>query len=321
MLGKISLGNRIVMPPMATELATERGEATDEHVQHYAARSRDLGLLIVEHTYVSAQGKVSGRQLGIHTDRNIASLRRVVDSVHAQGTPIVLQITHGGSAARSSITGEQPVAPSPIVGRRSGETPRELTRSEIEGIADAFVNAAMRAAQAGFEGVELHGAHGFLLNQFMSPLTNKREDEYGGTLTNRMTLARTIVRGIRRELGADLLLLYRLGAEDMVTGGMSLDEGIRAAQIIEEAGVDCLDVSAGLAGSRPVDHMHPGYFVPQAEAVKRAVRVPVIGIGGIATAEQAQAIIASKKVDLVAVGRAVLANPAWATEAIRALKK
>jgi len=195
-----------------------------------------------------------------------------------------------------------------------------MSSEEIEGVVQAFKEAAVRAVEAGFDAVEVHGAHGFLLNQFLSPLTNKRTDQYGGPLENRVRLPLRIIEEIREELG-DYPILYRLGAEDILPSGLTLEEGLKAAKMIAEKGVSIIDVSGGLIGSRPPSLEGPGFFVPQAEAIKEATGIPVIGVGGIITADEADAIIRSGRVDLVAVGRAILKDPDWASKAVSSLIK
>ena len=318
-VGSLRFRNRIVMPPMATEFCTEEGEVTERLVRHYASRSKELGLLIVEHTYVAPEGRLSVGQPGIYSESLISGLKRLVEAVHYNGTPIALQINHAGGATTREVCGVQPLAPSPVmIPSRGHELPRAMSRREIEDVIQAFKEAALRAVEAGFDAVEVHGAHGFLLNQFLSPLTNKRSDEFGGPLENRVRLPLRIVEEIRVELG-DYPILYRLGVEDMMPGGLTLQEGVEAARMIAEKGVNIIDVSGGLIGSRPPGLEGPGYLVPQAEAVKEATGIPVIGVGGITTAEKADAIIQSGRVDLVAVGRAILKDPKWASKAVNIL--
>lgn len=319
-LGSLQLRNRIVMPPMATEYSTAEGMVSDKLIVHYAERAQVLGLLVVEHTYVATEGKLSQHQLGGYSDKLVPGLKKIADAVHLQETPIALQVTHGGGACVREICGVQPVAPSSVMMPRSTEVPRELSRTELQGVINRFSDAAQRAAEAGFDAVEIHGAHGFLLSQFLSPLTNNRNDEYGGPLENRVRLAVEVIHEIRDRLGSNYPLLYRLGAEDQLPNGLTLKEGIQAAKIIAEAGIDVIDVSGGLRGSQSSKITGPGYFVPQAAAVKKAAKVPVIGVGGIKTTQEADAIIQSRKVDLVAVGRAILRDPKWAFNAIKDLK-
>ena len=310
----LTLRNRIVMPPMQTGLATTEGIVTDSLVEHYVRRSKALGLLIVEHSYVSPHGKLSQRQLGIHDDGLVSGLSKLSSSVHATGTPVVIQINHAGRSASKEITGMQPVAPSPM------GNARELRVEEIEALSQAYTMAAERAIKAGFDGVEVHGAHGFLLNQFFSPLTNKRRDKYGGSLENRTRFPLEVVERVRKKLGRKLLL-YRLGSDDLDAEGTKIEHSKRFAVELEEAAVDILDVSGGLCGGSPASLQGvQGYFVPQAYEIKKVVDIPVIGVGGITEPEYANKLIQEERVNLVAVGRALLNDPDWAVKAIKKLK-
>jgi len=323
-VGSLELRNRIVMPPMGTGYAGNRGEVTEKLLKHYADRSRDLGLLIVEHTFVAPQGKARNNQPGIYSDDLIPGLARLVDVVHGEGTPIALQLGHGGGTSSNEVTGSQPVAPSSVLHPHRGvEIPHQLSLDEIEGIIDCFRDAAQRGVEAGFDAIEIHGAHGYLLGQFHSPVTNKRLDEYGGALENRVRMSRRIVEEVKQDLGSTFPVFYRIGVEDAVLypGGLVLQDGVEAARMIVGAGVDIIDVSGGLGGASPDGLKGPGFFVPHAGAVKEVVDVPVIGVGGIQTAEQADNIIRSGRADLVAVGRAHLSDPRWATIAVKELSQ
>ena len=302
------------MPPMQTGRATVKGAVTDRLISFYVRRSAALGLLIVEHSYVSAGGKLSPKQLGIYNDELIDGLEKLSARIHAVGTPIVVQITHAGGVANRQIIGAEPAGPS------ATRNARELTRSEIEALVEEFAVAAERAIKAGFDGVELHGAHGFLLNQFFSPLLNKRGDEYGGSLENRMRFPLMVVEKVR-ESSRGRLLLYRLGADDLDPNGTRVEDSATFATKLEQYGVDVIDVSGGLCGSEPKQLRNvKGYFVPQAYEIKRAVKAPVIGVGGITDAEYADKLVRDGKVDLVAVGRALWKDPKWAEKAVEALK-
>jgi 2,4-dienoyl-CoA reductase-like NADH-dependent reductase (Old Yellow Enzyme family) len=320
-VGSLELKNRIVMPPMATGYAGTKGEVTEQLLKHYADRSSDLGLLIVEHSFVAPQGRLGTNQLGVYTDELIPGLTRLVEVVHENGAAIAIQLNHGGGLSSSEVTGSQPVAPSSVMYPHRGvEVPHQLSLAEIEGVIDCFRDAAHRGFEAGFDAVEVHGAHGYLLGQFHSPVTNKRVDEYGGSLENRVRLSRRIVEEVKQDLGPNFPVFYRIGVEDSVlySGGVTLKEGVEAARLIVGAGVDVIDVSGGLGGGRPEELKGSGFFVPHAAAVKEVVDVPVIGVGGIQTAEEADRIIRSGRVDLVAIGRAYLSEPRWATIAARA---
>lgn len=314
------LKNRIVMPPMANNMATEQGEITPKLVEHYLARAKaEVGLLIVEHAYVVPMGRVNKNQLGMHDDRVIPGLRELVDAVHAAGARIGSQITHAGGAATSEVLGAIPEAPAAVRHPRGTEVPRELGVKELAVLAKAFATAARRVKAAGFDMVEIHGAHGYLLNQFYSPLTNRRKDAYGGDREKRLRFPLEVVEAVRREVGPDFPVFYRLGADDLMPGGLTAEDAKFAAPRLVEAGVDLLDVSGGLGGSRP-EGAKPGYFVPLAIAVKSVVQGPVLVTGGIREPEFADQIIRDGKADLVGIGRALLADPEWARKAVAALR-
>jgi NADPH2 dehydrogenase len=310
----LTLRNRIVLPPLQTGRATFEGAVTNRLINFYVRRSGALGLPIVEHAYISQSGKLSQKQLGIQNDTLIPGLQKLAKSIHAVGAPAILQITHAGGVANKKIINTQPAGPS-----ATGKA-RKLEKTEIVAIIDDFVIAAERATKAGFDGVELHGAHGFLLNQFFSPLLNKREDEYGGSLENRMLFPLQVVQKLREKLGRNLLL-YRLGADDLAPNGTKIEDSIAFALKLEQAGVDIIDVSGGMCGSEPKQlRQVTGYFVPQAYEIKKAVNVPVIGVGGINQANYADMLVRDGKVDLVAVGRALWSDPKWAEKTIETLE-
>ena len=310
----VTLRNRIVLPPMQSGRATFEGAVTNRLINFYVKRSSALGLVIVEHAYVSLQGKLSPKQLGIYDDSLIEGFEKLATAVHAVGTPVVLQITHAGAVGNKQVIKAEPVGPS-----ATGKA-RELQKNELDAVAEEFVLAAMRAVKAGFDGVELHGAHGYLLNQFFSPLFNKRGDEFGGSLDNRMRFPLLVVEKVRGKI-EDKLLLYRLGADDLAPNGTRIEDSIAFAKKLEQSGVDIIDISGGMCGSDPKQlRRAKGYFVPQAAAIKKQVKVPVIGVGRIRDAEYADNLIRKGEVDLAAVGRALWADPEWPQKAIEKLK-
>jgi NADPH2 dehydrogenase len=309
----IQLRNRIVMPPMQSGRADFDGSITDRLINFYVRRSSAVGLPIVEHAYVAPMGKIGPKQLGIYSDKLTSGFEALADAIHKVGAPAVVQISHAGGVANEKVIGTKPAGPS-----NRGKT-RMLTVEELYGIADAFVAAAQLAVKAGFDGVELHGAHGYLLNQFFSPLLNKREDEFGGSLDKRMAFPLLVTEKVRKTIG-DKLLLYRLGSDDLAPKGNHAEDAVAFALKLEAAGVDILDVSGGMCGSEPKQlRQIEGYFIAQAQGVKAAVHVPVIGVGGITRAEFADNLVAEGKVDLVAVGRALLHDAFWAEKALSSL--
>jgi NADPH2 dehydrogenase len=309
----VTLRNRIVMPPMQSGRASFEGEVTSRLISFYVRRVAAVGLPIVEHSYISRVGKIGPKQLSICDDSLIIGLEKLATSIHYVGAPAVVQITHAGGVANKKVIGTQPTGPS-----ARGKT-RGLEVEEMNVITDEFTSAAERAVRAGFDGVELHGAHGYLLNQFFSPLINERKDEFGGSLENRMRFPLSVVKKTRERLGGKLLL-YRLGADDLAANGTQIEDSVTFAIRLEQAGVDVIDVSGGMCGSEPKQLRHiVGYFVPQACQIKKAVKVPVIGVGGIREAEFADRLVCDGKIDLVAVGRALWKDSKWAQKAVETL--
>ena len=226
-----------------------------------------------------------------------------------------MQITHAGGVACEKVIKTRPAGPS-----ERGKA-RGLEVNEMLAIAEDFAAATERAVKAGFDGVELHGAHGYLLCQFFSPLLNKRTDEYGGSLENRLRFPLLVVEKVRAHLGGRLLL-YRLGSDDLAPNGITIEDSVVFAQKLQQTGVDIIDVSGGMCGAMPKQLKHAnGYFIPQAAQIKKAVKVPVIGVGGIKQPEFADKLVSEGTVDLVAVGRALLKDPKWAEKAAEILRK
>ncbi|MCD6291601.1 MAG: NADH:flavin oxidoreductase [Anaerolineae bacterium] len=315
---RFTLKNRIVLPPMANNMSDESGAVTDAHIQHYVRRAQaGVGMVIVEHSYIRQDGRVNKQQLGIYDDALIPGLRRLAEAVKACDTIVGIQITHGGGKVTRETAGTQPVAPSDVLVPGASEPARALITAEIEDIIEAFAAAARRALAAGFDFVEIHGAHGYLLSEFLSPLTNRRTDEYGGDLSRRLRVPLRVVEAVRRVVDEDHLLLYRLGANDYMPGGLTEEEGREAAKALAAAGVDLLDISGGLIGAEPPnwDGTTQGYFVPMAAAIRAEAGVPVVVAGGITDPIFADQVIREGKVDLVAIGRAMLADPDWAAKA------
>lgn len=309
-----TLRNRIVLPPMQTGRASFEGAVTNRLINFYVRRSSALGLPIVEHSYVSPTGKIGPKQLGIHDDSSISGFEKLANALHEVGAPAVVQVSHAGGVTNRKVIGAEPAGPS------AREKTRMLEVGEIEVIAEEFALAAERAVKAGFDGVELHGAHGYLLNQFFSPLFNRREDEFGGCLENRMRFPLLVVGKVRQRLNGKLFL-YRLGSDDLAPSGTHIDDSVAFARRLEQSGVDILDVSGGMCGSEPKQlRQVKGYFVPQASEIKKAVSVPVIGVGGITEAEYADKLVSEGKVDLVAVGRAFWSDSQWAEKALETLR-
>lgn len=311
----LNLDSRIVLPPMHTGKANDAGKVTDSLVEHYRERAEKAGLVIIEHSYVSPKGKHSKNQLGIDRGELISGLERLANAIKRKDTPAIIQINHaGGRAKNGRNVNLKPVSPS------GSEGVRKLEAEEIDEIIESFAEAADRAVRAGFDGVEVHGAHGFLLNQFYSPIVNQRSDMYGGSFEDRIRLPIQVVERVRDVIG-DRALLYRLGSVDLDPDGNGIEDSKKFSERLVDSGVDILDVSGGVCGSRPSElEGKQGFFVPQASEIKKSVEVPVIGVGGIRDPEYTDKVVREGSVDLVAVGRAQLSNPNWANKAAEKLE-
>ena len=320
--GPLTLTNRLVMPPMATAKAEPDGKVNQSILDYYAEKSEggNLSLIIIEHSFIQLDGKASDLQLSVSDDHMVDGLKELAEVIHRNGSKAMMQINHAGSNTTPEITGTFPVAPSAVSHPRRGSMPKELTHKEIANIIIAFQNAARRTKEAGFDGVEIHSAHGYLLNQFFSPLTNKRTDEYGGNVHNRIRLHLKVIEAIRAAVGDNFPILLRLGASDFREGGITIDDSQIAAQAFEKAGVNILDISGGFSGYMVPGLSGQGFFAPLSEAIKKVVSIPVILTGGITEVQAAEQLLTEGKADLIGVGRAILSDSKWAEKAINSLR-
>ena len=320
--GPLTLHNRLIMPPMATAKSEIDGSISQAVLDYYREKSKGgyLSLVIIEHSFISQEGKASNNQLSVASDDVIEGLRSLAEVIHRNGSKTVMQINHAGGATTREVTGNTPVAPSPIPHPWNGNTPKELTKQEIGGIVQAFRDAARRVKAAGFDGVEIHSAHGYLLNQFFSPLTNQRTDEYGGNIHNRIRIHLEVIAAVRDAVGDDFAILLRLGACDYKEGGITIEDSQLAAQELEKAGINILDITGSFLGYQSPESSAPGYFSPLTEAIKKVVSIPVILTGGITEAQVAEELLLAGKADLIGVGRALLKNSHWAKQAVESLR-
>ncbi len=314
------LKNRLVMPPMATSKAEEDGTISQDVLDYYEEKSQGgyLSLIIIEHSFISPEGKASLKQLSVAEDRFIEGLKKLANLIHKNGTKAVMQINHAGSATSETVTGFPSVAPSATQNPRiqQGEIPRELDKEEISNVIQSFVDASLRVKKAGFDGVEIHSAHGYLLDQFYSPLANRRTDEYGGDVYGRIKIHLDIIKAVRAAVGKEFTILLRLGAADYMEGGTTVEDSMIASRCFEEAGIDILDISGGFCGYSVPGHNEQGYFSELTEAIKSVTTFPVILTGGITDRAAAEQLLAEEKADLIGVGRAILKSSDWAKEAI-----
>ena len=318
--GKLALKNRLVMPPMATSKANPDGSVSLGLLEYYDEKSRGgaLGLVITEHCCVTQQGKNRAGQPSVAEDGMVEGLAHLAAAFHRNGVKAVVQINHSGAASDPVATGLEVVSASAVqIPGRTGETPRELTAAEIGVIVGEFAAAARRVKAAGFDGVEIHAAHGYLLNQFFSPLTNARTDAYGGDVNGRIRMHLEVIAAVRGAVGERFPVLLRLGACDYMEGGSRIEDSVVAAAEFERAGVDILDVTGGLRGYIRPGHSEPGYFAELSRAIRAVVSIPVILTGGVTEVEDAERLLEEGAADLVGVGRAMLKDSEWAQKAVR----
>jgi NADPH2 dehydrogenase len=331
-LGGVTLENRIAVSPMCQYSAAD-GSATDWHAQHLGSLSMSgAGLLILEATAVEAAGRITPSCLGLYSDANEAALEPVVALCRRWGTAqLGIQLAHAGRKASSKVPwqGGGPLAPGDGAWQRVGASaipfdggwpaPRELDETGLAGIRDAFVAAAKRADRLGFDLVELHGAHGYLLHSFVSPVSNRRTDAYGGTLAGRMRFPLDVAAAVRAVWPRKKALGMRITGSDWIDGALTPADAAIFAEALREVGVDYVCVSSGGVSPKAHVHVSPGYQVPFAETVKRNSRITVQAVGMIADPRQAEAIVAEGRADCVALARGFLDDPRWAWHAADAL--
>lgn len=318
--GRLPLKNRLVMPPMATSNCPD-GIITQGILDYYKEKSEGgyISLIIIEHSYITKEGRASQNQMSIADNKNQDKLKELAEIIHKNGSKAVIQINHAGIQADEVITGFPTVGPSAVLNPKTNKISQELSVLEIQNIVKAFGEAAKRVKDAGFNGVEIHSAHGYLLNQFFSPLTNKRTDSYGGDVLNRIKIHLEVIGEVRKSVGEDFPILLRLGASDYTEGGTTIEDSLIAVKEFEKAGIDILDISGGFNGYRINSVTEEGYFSSLTEAIKKSVNIPVILTGGIVTLKAAEKLLDTEKADLIGVGRAIFTDSSWAKRAMEGL--
>ncbi len=311
----------MVMAPMATHYADETGAVTQKFKDYYVARARGgVGLMVIESGYIHPLGRGGMRRLGLHDDRLIPGLKELVDLVHADGAAICSQIHHAGRQINVAFTGGRyPVSASSIPAGMEGVVPRTLRVEEIEELVEAFGQAARRSLAAGFDAILIHAAHGYLIHQFLSPLSNRRKDRYGGTFTRRLRFLKEVVHRCLEEVGKEYPLMVRFSADEFIAGGFTLREGQKIAQNLEQWGVKAIHVSGGTHDTQEME-IQPmaiprGCLVHLAEGIKKVVQVPVATVGRIVDPKMAEDILQQGKADLITLGRALLADPEFPKKA------
>lgn len=310
-LKNITLKNRIVMAPMCMySVEDESGKVQDWHKLHYPTRAvGQVGLIILEATAVTPQGRISPNDLGIWSDEHIAGLKELTDLIHKNGAHAGIQIAHAG---RKAEVRESIVAPSAIAFSDRYQTPQAMTLEQIGETVIAFKEGVRRAKEAGFDVIELHAAHGYLINQFLSPISNRREDEYGGSRENRFRFLREVVEQVKTVWDGPLLV--RVSAEEYSPEGNTTSDHVVFAKWLHELGVDLIDVSSGGVLNGP-PKVYPGYQVPFAEQIRREAGVPTGTVGLITKPEMAEEILQNGRADLIFLARELLRDPYWPRKA------
>jgi 2,4-dienoyl-CoA reductase-like NADH-dependent reductase (Old Yellow Enzyme family) len=318
----MTLRNRLVLPPLTTNYGSPKGFVTDDILHFYEERSRDMGLIIVEATSVNEGGCIVSNSLGLWEDAQIPGMAKLVKVIQAQGALAVVQLNHAGPKCSPRENIRQGFSPSGVAFRPDIE-PIIMDTKDIEQFINDFSQAAVRAAKAGFDGIEIHGAHLYLLNQFLSPLTNLRDDRYGGDAKDRATLAIEIVQKIRKNLGPDYPVFFRINAEERIDGGLTLEDSIIIGKLLVKEGVDVFDVSLiahgrwneiegkkYLAGSSALPKDKPsGANISLTHAFKKEIGIPVIAVGKFGKGDAAVHAVKNKQIEMIAIGRQMICDP------------
>ncbi len=308
-IGGLELKNRIVMPPMCMYSSDDSGRVNDWHVVHYVTRAiGGVGLIIVEATAVTPNGRISSRDLGIWSDEQVPGLKSIVDGCKKHGSKIAIQLAHAGR--KCTAEGEITVAPTSYKFSESYKVPKELTKEEIKEIVKNFKDAAKRANDAGFDAIEIHGAHGYLIHEFLSPRSNMRQDEYGGNIENRTRFLKEIISAVKEAWPKEKPLALRISADDYLEGGLNIHEMVKIINLVKND-IDIVHVSSGGLENVSIQ-TYPGYQVKYSEIIKKECNIPTIAVGLINEYDQVEEILMNDRADLVALGRELLRNPYWA---------
>ncbi len=317
-VGNVTLKNRFVRSATWEGMCDDSGAVTDQLLDYYKELAEGgTGLIITGYSFVRADGKQLSRKMGIHTDEMIEGLKSLSAVVHQAGGMVFCQLVHAGGQTSSKVIGCQPMAPSAIDFPSFDETPRQMTTDDIDEVVAAFAAAAKRAEQAGFDGVQLHGAHGYLINQFLSPLTNQRTDEYGGSLENRMRFLARVCVAVRAAVSPSYPVTIKLTATDHLDGGFRIEEAVEVAKRLEEIGINAIEVSSGSSASgemgparqKIVTVEQEAYNAELSQRIKAAVTIPVMVVGGLRSGDVLNQLLWESSADLFALSRPLIREP------------
>jgi 2,4-dienoyl-CoA reductase-like NADH-dependent reductase (Old Yellow Enzyme family) len=327
----VTFKNRIAVSPMC-QYSAQDGFMNDWHIVHLGSRAvGGAGLIVVEATAVSAEGRITYGDNGIWKDEHVTNLHRITQFIHEQGAVAGIQLAHAGRKASCDVPwkggnpisipagGWQTLAPSPIPFKEGGDMPLELSAEGIQKVIHDFKHAAQRALAAGFKLIEIHAAHGYLINEFLSPLSNKRTDEYGGTFENRIRLLVNVIQAIKTVWPQTLPLFIRISASDWIEGGWSIEDSVKLSKLLKDLGVDLMDCSSGGVIPQVKIPVQPGYQVPFAQKVKQEACILTAAVGLITGAEQAEKILQEQQADLIFLAREFLRDPYFPLHAAKQL--
>ncbi len=314
----MELANRLVRSATWEGMCTDDGRPTDKLIDFYKALAAGgVGLIVTGYTFVRPEGKQMPGKMGLHTDDFAPDMKRMVDAVHAMSGKICVQLVHAGGQTSQKVAGRQPLAPSAVeAAQYQGVEPEAMSKQDIAGVVAAFGQAAARAKDYGFDAVELHGAHGYLINQFLSPITNQRDDEYGGTLDNRARFMMEVYKSVRDAVGGAYPVMIKLTGADNLEGGLVVEDAVEAARRLDEAGIDAIEVSCGTSASGEEGPVRTkinkpereAYILPLARRIKAAVSCPVMSVGGYRSFETVERAIRDE-VDYVSFSRPLIREP------------
>jgi 2,4-dienoyl-CoA reductase-like NADH-dependent reductase (Old Yellow Enzyme family) len=316
-IGTVSIPNRFARSATHDFMAEDDGSVTDRQVALFRRLAEgEVGLIITGHAYVNPAGKAGPRQIAIDDDRQVEGLSRIPREVHQLSSRVFLQISHAGRQTKEKICKCTPLAPSAVYEPVYKVMPRTMTSDEVQDTIGDFIRAGHRARLAGFDGVQLHVAHGYLLSSFISPYTNRREDKWGGNIESRTRIVTEIVRGIKQTEGPIFPVIVKLNSSDFISGGLDLEESLQVARVLEASGVDGIEASGGMSeagkgsmwpGLRTEDE--EGYFVAGAARLKAALRVPIFGLGGLRTLKVMEKLVREGKADMISLSRPLIRDP------------
>ncbi len=315
------LKNRLVRSATWEGMCEEDGRPTERLVQFYKKLARGgVALIITGYTFVRPEGKQLPGKMGIHTDDFAPEMKQITKAVHEEGGRICVQLVHAGGQTDSANAGQQPLAPSAIKVEQFAETPKEMSKKDIDEVIEAFGEGARRAKGCGFDAVQLHGAHGYLINQFLSPLTNNREDEYGGSIENRCRFMQEVYRTVRKTCGASYPVMIKLNGSDFLEGGLEISDAVYAAKMLDKEGIDAIEVSGGTPASgekgairtKIVKAEQEAYNLELAKEVRKAVSCPVMLVGGFRSRDVIEKVLNSGVSDYISLARPFIREPGLA---------